>query len=59
VVKAAAGNYENGKEVMRLLLEQRGADIQIIEEVVKTAAGNYRNGKEVMMLLLEQQGADV
>ena len=27
VVKAAAGNYENGKEVMMLLLEQRGADI--------------------------------
>ena len=59
VVKAAAGNSGNGKEVMTLLLEQRGADVMITEEVVKAAAGNSRNGKEVMTLLLEQRGADV
>ena len=59
VVKAAAGNFGNGKEVMTLLLEQRGADVMITEEVVKAAAGNSGNGKEVMTLLLEQRGADV
>ena len=59
VVKAAAGNEGNGKEVMTLLLEQRGADVVITEEVVKAAAGNGGNGKEVMMLLLKQRGADV
>ena len=59
VVKAAAGNEESGKEVMTLLLEQRGADVMITEKVVKAAAGNYRSGKKVMMLLLEQRGADV
>ena len=59
VVKAAAGNEGNGKEVMTLLLEQRGADVVITEEVVKAAAGNEGNGKEVMTLLLEQRGADV
>ena len=37
VVKAAAGNSRNGKEVMTLLLEQRGADMMITEEVVKAA----------------------
>jgi predicted Fe-Mo cluster-binding NifX family protein len=59
VVKAAAGNDNNGKEVMALLLDQRGADIVITEEVVKAAAGNDNNGKEVMALLLDQRGADV
>ena len=59
VVKAAAGNEGNGKEVMTLLLEQRGADVVITEEVVKAAARNEGNGKEVMTLLLEQRGADV
>ncbi|KAK4189407.1 ankyrin repeat-containing domain protein [Podospora australis] len=58
VVKAAAGNAENGKEVMALLLEKRGDDIKITEEVVKAAAGNWRNGKEVMALLLEKRGDD-
>ena len=59
VVKAGAGNSWKGKEVMTLLLEQRGADVMITEEVVKAAAGNEENGKEVMTLLLEQRGADV
>jgi hypothetical protein len=59
VVKAAAGNERNGKEVMTLLLEQRGADVVVTEEVLKAAAGNGENGKEVMALLLEQRGADV
>ena len=57
VVTAAAGF--GGKKVMTLLLEQRGADVMITEEVVKAAAGNFWNGKEVMTLLLEQRGADV
>ena len=59
VVKAAAGNRWSGKEVMTLLLEQRGADVVITEEIMKAAARNGRSGKEIMMLLLEQRGADV
>jgi hypothetical protein len=54
VVKVAVGNSRNRKEVMMLLLEQQGADVQIIEKVVKAAAGNYGNGKKVMILLLKQ-----
>jgi hypothetical protein len=42
-----------------LLLEQRGADVVITEEVVKAAAGNEESGKDVMIVLLEQRGADV
>jgi hypothetical protein len=59
VVKAAAGNNQSGKEVIMLLLEQRGVDVIVTEEVVKAAAGNERSGKEVMTLLLEQRGANV
>jgi hypothetical protein len=47
VVKAAAGNSE---AVMKLLLEQRGADVVITKEVVKATAGN---SEAVMKLLLE------
>ncbi|KAF2726435.1 hypothetical protein EJ04DRAFT_393876, partial [Polyplosphaeria fusca] len=51
VVVAAAGNEDNGKEVMALLLDQRGDEVQITQEVVVAAAGNELNGKEVIMLL--------
>jgi hypothetical protein len=58
IVRSAARSW-SGKGVMQLLLEQRGADVQITPEVVKAAAANYRSGEEVMQLLLEQRGADV
>ncbi|KAK7398584.1 hypothetical protein QQX98_012040 [Neonectria punicea] len=59
VVKAAAGNRGDGKEVMALLLDQQGDQITITEEVVKAAAGNYGNGKEVMALLLDRRGDQI
>jgi formylmethanofuran dehydrogenase subunit D len=40
---------------MALLLEQRGDEVKITEEVVKAAAGNWRSGKEVIALLLDQR----
>ncbi|KAK8144783.1 hypothetical protein G3M48_005358 [Beauveria asiatica] len=55
----AAGNGANAKEVMALLLQQRGSEITITEEVVAAAAGNWRNGKEVMALLLKQRGNEI
>jgi hypothetical protein len=58
VVKAAAGNSENSKNVMALLLDRRGDNVKITEEVVKVA-GNSLNSKEVMTLLLHQRGEDV
>ncbi|KAJ3496114.1 hypothetical protein NLG97_g2896 [Lecanicillium saksenae] len=59
VVRAAAGNEENGKEVMTLLLDQRGDEVRITDEVVKAAAGNEGNGKKVMTILLEQRGYEI
>jgi hypothetical protein len=59
VVKAAAGNRGNGKEVMTLLLDQQGDQIHITEDVVKAAAGNGRNGKEVMTLLFNRRGDQI
>jgi hypothetical protein len=67
MVEAAVGNYERGKEVMQLLLEQRGLDVvinkrganvQITPQVVEATEGNERRGKEMMQLLLKQRGAD-
>lgn len=52
-------NEGNGKEVIKLLLEYREADVVITEEVVKAAAANEESGKEVVQLLLEHRGADV
>lgn len=40
---------------MTLLLELRGDDVRITEEVVKAAARNRTNGKQIMHLLLEQR----
>ena len=58
-VKAAAGNTQNGKEVMTVLLKQRGDEVKITEEVVKAAAENCWSGQKVMALLLEQRGDEV
>ncbi|SPJ73916.1 uncharacterized protein FTOL_03646 [Fusarium torulosum] len=59
VAKAAAHNWENGKEVIGLLLDQRGDQVTITEDVVKAAASNWGNGKEVMGLLLDRCGDQV
>ncbi|OAA34802.1 Ankyrin repeat-containing domain protein [Beauveria brongniartii RCEF 3172] len=55
VVKAAAGNQDNGKKVMALLLEQRGDEITITEEAVKAAAGNEWNGQQILQLLFDRR----
>jgi len=44
---------------MTLLLNRRGADVQITQEVVVAAAGNEGDGKEIMTLLLDRRGAEV
>lgn len=44
---------------MMLLLEQRGADLVITEEVIRAAAGNEAKGNDVIIVLLEQRETDV
>ena len=44
---------------MALLLDRRGDQIQITEDVVKAAASNGWNGKEVMALLLDRRGDQI
>ena len=39
-MQAAAGNEYHGKDIIALLLEKRGDDVQITEDVVEAAAGN-------------------
>ncbi|KAN0070390.1 hypothetical protein V8E54_011259 [Elaphomyces granulatus] len=55
-VPLAAASIKNAKEMMALLLDRRGDQIQITEGVIKAAASNDRNGKEVMALLLDRRG---
>ena len=54
-MKVVASNDLNGKEVMALLLDRRGDQIQITEDMVKAAASNEFDGKEVMALLLDRR----
>lgn len=44
---------------MKLLLDRRGADIEITEAVVQAAAGNWESSKEVMTLLLDRRRANI
>nr|KMM72211.1 hypothetical protein CPAG_08509 [Coccidioides posadasii RMSCC 3488] len=57
IVEKIAGMHHYS--MMNLLLDRRGADIKITENVLKAAAGNEYSGKEVMALLLNQQDADI
>jgi hypothetical protein len=59
VVKAAAGYYGSGREVMTLLLDRRWGDDLITEGVIRAAAGYEESEKEVMTLLLDRRVADV
>jgi hypothetical protein len=55
----AAKNTKCGAELTALLLDRRGADVQITQEVVVAAAENWLNGKDIMTLLLDRRSADV
>jgi hypothetical protein len=44
---------------MTFLLDRKGDEIQIIEEVVKAAAEYWPSGREVMTLLLDRRGNDI
>lgn len=57
VVEAAAGNRGNGKEVMILLLNQRGDKLPITEEVVSIITRHF--DKEVVTLLLDRRGKEI
>ncbi|KAN0077667.1 hypothetical protein V8E54_005971 [Elaphomyces granulatus] len=59
VALAAALTKKNAKEMMALLLDRQGDQIQITEDVVKAAARNEGNGKEVMALLLDRRGDQI
>jgi proteasome lid subunit RPN8/RPN11 len=57
VVEAAAGDWQNGKEIIALLLDHPGNEITITEEIVKAAARNLK--VEVMALLLDRRGNEI
>jgi ankyrin repeat protein len=59
VCVGAAGNKEVGKDMMTLILDRRGREILITEDVVKAAAGNKGSGKDIVTLLLDRRGNEI
>jgi hypothetical protein len=59
VLHAAARNSNKGKDIIALLLDQRGDQVQITQDVVKAAAGNEQSGTDIMTLLLERRGDQI
>lgn len=59
VLRAAAENWNSGRQVMELLLNQSDMDMSITADVVETAAKNSRNGLQIMELLLDRYGIDL
>ena len=58
VVKGVAGSW-NGKEVMALLLDQRGSEVKITKEVLKEAVSNEYASNELIQLLHQAVGIKV
>ncbi|KAI1288297.1 hypothetical protein F5Y03DRAFT_93948 [Xylaria venustula] len=56
VVKAAAGNFGSGKDVMALLLKKKGDQVEITEKLVCFIAGRF--DVRSMALLLEKKGSN-
>ncbi|KAH8679043.1 hypothetical protein BGZ60DRAFT_513281 [Tricladium varicosporioides] len=57
IVKVAASELRNGKEMIIALLDKRANDFKITKEIVQIIAGSF--DEEVMRLLLDQRGDDV
>jgi hypothetical protein len=55
IIEAAAGNKENGREIMSLLLRDRGEEFMVTEGVIEAAARNEGNGQDIMTLLLRER----
>ncbi|KAL6900436.1 hypothetical protein GGI43DRAFT_49074 [Trichoderma evansii] len=53
-IKRLAKLYD--QDVMAILLDRRGSEVIITEDVVRAAARNKENGKEVIALLLDRRG---
>ncbi|CAN9202248.1 unnamed protein product [Alternaria alternata] len=55
IIEAAAGNKENGREIMSLLLRDCGEEFMVTEGVIEAAARNEGNGQDIMTLLLQER----
>ncbi len=54
LLEAAAGNEDSGEEVMALLLDRRGDQITITENVPEAAASNKESGQKITALILSR-----
>ncbi|KAJ6109516.1 NACHT domain-containing protein [Penicillium sp. IBT 16267x] len=56
VVNAVIKNERSGPEALGILMEYKGAEVSITEEMVKTAAENWGCGRRLMNMLLDRHG---
>ncbi|UKZ79846.1 hypothetical protein TrVFT333_007609 [Trichoderma virens FT-333] len=56
MVQAAAGGYE---AIMQLLLEKRGHEITVTENIIKAAVANCTEAEEITSLLLDRRGHEI
>ena len=54
IVKAAAGNWKIGTEMITLLFNRHGDTLSVTKEIVKAAAGNWKIRTEIMTLLFDR-----
>lgn len=58
IVMEAAAN-QSAEEIMSLLLDQRGIDVHITEQVLTALAGNRESGEKGFKVLLNRRGNDI
>ncbi|KAJ4303119.1 hypothetical protein N0V90_002011 [Kalmusia sp. IMI 367209] len=59
ILSAAVSGGSSGEEVMSILLDHRGGDIQVTNELVDEIADNAVEDEEIISLLLRKKGEEV
>lgn len=58
-MKLAVGNEDKAPEIMALLLDRRGNEIEITEDIMISAAENKQSGAATVAMLLKRRGGEI
>jgi hypothetical protein len=59
MIKAAAGNKKNGRDIMRLFLKKRGREVKVTDRAIEAAVRNVTSGRDIINLLLQKHRSEV
>jgi ankyrin repeat protein len=59
MIKAAAGNEKNGRDIMRLFFKKRGREVKVTDGVMEAAVRSVTSGRDIISLLLQKHGSEV